>query len=284
MAFSTTIRVHLNDALAKVNLELTSLTAKRREYSRITELVNDGLFERAPYTLVAGMDSFDAKNLVAAYERYGDRIERLRCLGANDVGYDPQNGYFRSPDLEPLYLLVRMLMPRRIVEVGSGSSTRITRQAILDGGLNTKVIAIDPCPRNNIRPFVDRHISSRLEHLDNQVFEALEPGDFLFIDSSHEVRLGNDVARIFCDIVPRLKAGVILHFHDVYLPFEYPLSRVDDECARWGEQYVLHAFLQSRSDEILWPGYYLQRTRPDLKSRLPFLFDGTAQSFWFRLA
>lgn len=283
MAFSTKVRIALNKILGAVNLRVDTLTAERREEARLAALSNAGLFDRPVYALLPGMEAFDVTPMAEAYSRYGEDMDKLRVRGGNDVEYVVDNPYFSSPDMEALYLMVRQLAPGRIVEIGCGYSTRITRQAIIDGGLETTITAIDPWPRTDIAPYVDNFLQSRVEHLtDYSVFESLEAGDILFVDSSHEVKLGNDVARIVCDILPRLKPGVVLHFHDIFLPYEYVEvhSRV---YAGWGEQFILHALLQGKPADILWPGHYLQRARPDVSTALPFMATGIAQSFWFRL-
>ncbi|MFZ5669657.1 MAG: class I SAM-dependent methyltransferase [Pseudomonadota bacterium] len=283
MAFSTKIRVGLNKLLGVANLKLDSLTADRREEARLVELSNAGLFDRPVYALLPGMESFDAGPMAEAWNRYGEDLGKLTRPESNDVQFTPDNPYFSTPDMEALYLMIRSLAPRRVVEIGCGHSTRITRQAIIDGGLNTRITAIDPWPRTDIAPFVDDFIQSRVEQLvDYAVFETLEAGDVLFVDSSHEVKLGNDVARIVCDIIPRLKPGVVLHFHDIFLPYEY-VEVYSRAYAGWGEQFLLHALLQGKPADLLWPGHYLQRSRPDLVATLPFMARGIAQSFWFRL-
>ncbi|WP_235754343.1 class I SAM-dependent methyltransferase [Ruegeria pomeroyi] len=127
-----------------------------------------------------------------------------------------------TPDAEALYLMIRRYQPRRVIEVGCGNSTRITRQAALDGGLETEITAIDPWPRADIAGVVDRFEQARLEEVDPAVFAALEADDVLFIDSSHQVRMSNDVAHLFCRIIPALAPGVVIHVHDVFLPYEYP--------------------------------------------------------------
>ena len=284
MVFSTRIKDTLNGLLSPLNLRLDSLTAEKSEERRLAGLIAGGHFDKAPYALSPGMKTFDPSLIAGAYAEYAPRIERLKRPETNDVGYVyPGNTFYRSPDMEVLYCLVRKLAPKRVIEVGCGSSTRICRQAIMDGDLATRIIAIDPWPRVDIAPHVDQFIQKRLEEVDADVFAALEAGDVLFIDSSHLVSVGNDCARLFCDIIPALKKGVIVHVHDVFLPFDYPRHQLV-EMKTWGEQYLLHALLQGARHELIWPGYYVQKMRPDLHAQLPFLQGNDEQSFWFRIA
>ena len=112
-------------------------------------------------------------------------------------------------------------------------------------------------------------------------FATLAAGDILFIDSSHAVLPGNDVTRLFLTILPALPAGILVHVHDVFLPYEYPREWIDEGYG-WNEQYLLHALLSPGRHRVVWPGYHLQRDRGDeLARQLPFLARGRAQSFWF---
>ena len=85
----------------------------------------------------------------------------------------------------------------------------------------------------------------------------------------------------FGRIIPALAPGVLIHVHDVFLPYEYP-ARFCYDCPSWGEQYLLHVLLQGGGYDILWPGYFLQQERPDAVAALPFLRAARAQSFWIR--
>jgi len=228
------------------------------------------------------MKRFDGALLAHAYVTRREGLARLNDPSRNATGYHPDNAYFTTPDAEVLYLLVRSLQPRRVVEVGCGNSTRIIRQAIMDEDLPTHLVAIDPNPRVDIVSLVDRFERRRLEEVDDtQLFESLERNDILFIDSSHQVAVGNDVAHLFCKIMPLLKEGVVIQVHDVFLPYDYPAA-LALEHSHWGEQYVLHAMIHGRGCEVIWPGYHVQRNRPDLHDSLPFITEGRAQSFWFR--
>lgn len=271
----------INALLGEIDVRITDGAAHEAEQRRLRAFEARGGLDAPAYALSPGMEGFDIAPLVEDAGRFAPELRGLMDPAANATGYTPGNGYFDSPDAEALYLMVRRNAPRQVIEVGCGNSTRITRQAILDGGLDCTLTAIDPFPRADIAGLVDRFHQATLESVDPSLFGDLSRGDILFIDSSHQVRMSNDVAHLFCRIIPALPAGVVIHVHDVFLPYEYP-KRFFYDCPSWAEQYMLHALLQGDGYDILWPGYYLQKERPDAVAALPFLGAGRAQSFWIR--
>ncbi len=274
--------LRLNAVLDRFGVKLIDKVTEREERARLEAFERAGGLTRPAYALSPGMDSFDITQLVEEYRQHAAALDALKDPARNQTGYRVGNGYYDSPDADALYLMIRRFQPKRVIEVGCGNSTRVTRQAIIDGGLETQITAIDPFPRADIAHVVDQFEQKRLEDVNPSVFDQLESGDVLFIDSSHVVRMSNDVAHLFCRIIPNLKPGVVIHVHDVFLPYEYP-KRFFYDCPGWGEQYMLHALLQSNAFSMLWPGYYLQQDRPDAVEALPFLKDGRAQSIWVQL-
>ncbi len=272
----------INAALDELGVKLIDKVTEQDERARLEAFERAGGLTRPAYALSPGMADFDVTQLAEEFQRHAAELEVLKDPARNQTGYRVGNGYYDSPDADALYLMIRRFQPKRVIEVGCGNSTRVTRQAIIDGGLNTTVTAIDPYPRADIAHVVDQFEQKRLEEVDPALFDQLEAGDILFIDSSHVVRMSNDVAHLFCRIIPALKPGVVIHVHDVFLPYEYP-KRFFYDCPGWGEQYMLHALLQSGAFIMLWPGYYLQQDRPDAVAALPFLGDGRAQSIWVQL-
>lgn len=271
----------INVLLKDVNVRLVDGSEHEAEQQRLRDFEAGGGLDRPAYALSPGMEGFDIAPLVDLAARHAADLARLMDPAENSTGYRPGNGYYDSPDAEALYLMVRQAAPRRVIEVGCGNSTRVTRQALRDSGTECTLTAIDPYPRADIADVVDRFEQARLETVDPALFADLAAGDILFIDSSHQVRMSNDVAHLFCRIIPALAPGVVIHVHDVFLPYEYP-NRFFSDCPSWAEQYVLHALLQGGGYDILWPGYYLQKERPDAVAALPFLSHGRAQSFWIR--
>ncbi|MEX0286213.1 MAG: class I SAM-dependent methyltransferase [Paracoccaceae bacterium] len=251
------------------------------EQARLRAFEAAGGLDGPVYALLPGMSDFDIRSMANALDLFGAELDRLKDPNANSTGYASGNGYYDTPDADALYLLMRDLQPSRVIEVGAGNSTRVTRQAIRDGRFDCDLTVIDPWPRADIAGLYDSFVQARAETVETTTFESLKAGDVLFIDSSHQVRMSNDVAHLFCRIIPALSPGVVIHVHDIFLPYEYP-KRFFYDCPSWGEQYMLHALLSSGGYNVLWPGYWLQRGVPDACQALPFLKEGRAQSFWFR--
>jgi fermentation-respiration switch protein FrsA (DUF1100 family) len=157
---------------------------------------------------------------------------------------------------------VRRFRPRRIVEVGSGNSTRLALLAAAANGTPCEVVAVDPEPRAELDGAV-RWVRSRVEDAPLETFAALAENDVLFVDSSHVLRLGGDVQHLFLEVIPRLAPGVLVHVHDVFLPAEYPAVAG----GQWfmNEQHVLQAFLAfNDAFEVVLAGSYLHLEHPDL--------------------
>jgi hypothetical protein len=184
--------------------------------------------------------------------------------------------------------MVRHFQPRRIIEVGSGFSSLVLGQAA-SKNKSSALICVDPFPHELIRksntiPALQSLIETKVQDVDVEFFSQLESGDILFIDSSHTVKIGGDVNYLFLEVLPRLKAGVIVHVHDIFFPFEYRRDWMLEEFRFWTEQYLLQAFLIFNSEfEVLMANSYLNHYYPsDLKAAFPDLRRWIGGSFWMR--
>lgn len=130
--------------------------------------------------------------------------------------------WFPRIDAAAAYAIVRSTRPQRIVEVGSGHSTRFMARAVADGRLDTRITAIDPKPRAAIRGLDVEWLQTHVETLQPGRFAALHENDILFIDSSHQLKPGSDVEFLLNEVIPGLPSGVRVHFHDIFLPDDYP--------------------------------------------------------------
>lgn len=161
--------------------------------------------------------------LLGRLDAYGDA---LRAIGGEPAPAPRwTQDWFPRLDAALAYLMVRIHRPRRIVEVGSGHSTRFFCRAVQDGALDTGIVSIDPAPR--AAP-VDhpglRLIAAPVQDADPAPFRALAPGDMLSIDSGHVLMPGSDVDYLLNGVLPALPPGVLVHFHDIFLPDPYPES------------------------------------------------------------
>jgi predicted O-methyltransferase YrrM len=164
--------------------------------------------------------------------------------------YYCDNNYYSSSDHRLLLAMMLRFRPKRIVEVGSGFSSALMLD-INDRDFESKIdfTFVEPYPERllGLLNDADRNRTTILkmpvQEVPMNVFDALEPGDFLFIDSSHVSKFHSDVNHLFFEVLPRLKDGVFIHVHDIFYPFEYPHSWYRQGRA-WNESYFLRAFLQ----------------------------------------
>lgn len=206
--------------------------------------------------------------------------------GGSPEAFFMNNNKFSGTDALVLYCMVRHFRPNLIIEVGSGFSTRLSAQAALKNG-NTRLIGIEPYPDpllNKGFPGLTRLIPKTVQEVGLDFFQQLDAGDFLFIDSSHVVKCGGDVNYLFLEVFPRLRAGVVVHLHDIFLPQEYPREWVLKAHWFWTEQYLLHAFLLHNSQfEVLFANTFMAlRHSKEMQATFPKSPWWGGGSFWMR--
>jgi len=206
------------------------------------------------------------------------------------VRYGFANAYFSYGDALYLYGLVRHLQPKRVIEVGSGYSSAVTLdtvQRFLDGAAACTFIEPEPDWLFSLLSPTDRAaveiITQPVQDVPLARFADLTQNDILFIDGSHVAKTGSDVNHLLFGVLPRLRPGVYIHFHDIFYPFEYPLEWLEAGFI-WNEAYVLRAFLMdNQTFEIALFGDYLARFHHDrLAARMPLALKNTGGSLWLR--
>lgn len=234
----------LNRFLEPANMRIETLTRERTETRRLSALAEKGQFEKPMYDAFRPELLMESSPLLEPITAQENVFSKFCATNLNDVDYSFDNSYFSSPDTEVLYTLIGSNRPKRMVEMGSGNSTRVMRQAILDYKLYTKIVAIGPHPRVEVTQYADEVRGFRVQELDaEEIAGGLEPNDILFIDSSHLIGIGNDVPFLYFEVLPELKPGVLIHIQDIFLPYEYPREWIVDY--KWGlnEQILLNAIL-----------------------------------------
>lgn len=227
---------------------------------------------------------FDARR--GACDAFLDSIRATRSAleripASTDDPTEPhwRNIWFSVLDAMALYALVAARAPKRIVEIGSGNSTKFAARAIRDHRLDTRITSIDPKPRAEIDRLCDEVVRAPLENVAADVLARLGPGDFLFIDSSHRAFTNSDVTTLFLEIVPELPPGVVLHVHDVFLPWDYPEEWSD---RFYSEQYLLACALLSapRRFELIGGNAFISFD-PALRAKATALVENSALTFMF---
>ncbi len=204
--------------------------------------------------------------------------------------YHFENPSYSWGDGSILYAMLRFHRPKRLIEIGSGWSSACTLDTVeryLEGACDVTII--DPFPQllrgivgDGVANF--RVIELPVQQVPEATFEILESGDILFIDSTHVLRTGSDVCFELFDVLPRLASGVLVHFHDIFWPFEYPTQWVIDENRSWNEIYALRAFLSHNAAWriVLFNDYLAKRERAMIESSYPQFMLNSGGALWLQ--
>jgi predicted O-methyltransferase YrrM len=239
---------------------------------------------RSPYRQIEQLFAADAAKFVAELHALAQYAGALSAIGRQPAPAPRwDQDWFPRLDAAVAYAMVRRHRPSRIVEVGSGHSTRFMARAVEDGGLASQILAVDPAPRAALRGLRVEWLPQTVPACGLAPFQRLAAGDLLFIDSSHILMPGTDVDFLLNEVLPILPAGVLLHLHDIFLPDDYPAS--------WGwrgynEQSGVAALLDGRWETLFASRYVATRlsdhVRGSAVAQLPLLPHAFESSLWLR--
>ena len=238
---------------------------------------------RPPYEAVAALLRRYEHDFRATVARLDDDARALRAIGSAAAPAPRwDQDWFPRLDAAVAYALIRRTAPRRIVEVGSGHSTRFLARAAADSGHAIRITAIDPAPRAAISTLDVELVRAPLHRVGDALFVELAAGDVLFIDSSHILMPGTDVDRLLNHILPTLPAGVRVHFHDVFLPDDYPPEWA---WRGYNEQLGVAALLHGGGYRPLFASHYVATRMADalcqgVIAELPLAPGARESSLW----
>ena len=226
----------------------------------------------------------EMQSLVQAIDGYAEDLKKIGDLPPPAPRWNQD--WFPVLDAAAAYTLVRQVKPKRIIEVGSGHSTRFMVRAIADEKCATTFTAIDPQPRAVIEGLDIKFVRATLANAPQDVFSDLEAGDILFIDSSHILMPGSDVDDLFNRIMPSLPPGVIVHIHDIFLPDDYPAGWA---WRGYNEQQSIPSMVVTGGYEIVFSSHYVRKAAGDMVSGtilddLPLPDTAFETSLWLRKA
>jgi predicted O-methyltransferase YrrM len=198
--------------------------------------------------------------------------------------------WFSYADAVFLFCFIRHFRPRRIIEIGSGYSSAVMLDTLEQFPYGqVEVTFIEPFPDRllgTLKPMDKAAVTildRKVQEVDLNLFDSLKAGDLLFIDSSHVLKFGSDLQRIFSEILPRLPVGVFVHFHDIFYPFEYPADWLA-EGRYWNENYFLRAFLAYNDNwRIVFFNHYVGlEFRAVLAWKMPLCLKNTGGSIYLK--
>lgn len=214
----------------------------------------------------------------------------------DETRYFFDNDWFGRADALFLYAFIRRFRPRRIIEVGSGFSSAVmldTNERFLDRSMRLTFIEPDAVRLRRLLSEQDQGsvtiVEQRVQELDPSLVDPLEANDILFIDSSHVSKAGSDVNYLLFELLPRLAPGVLIHFHDVPYPFEYPLELFRQGLS-WNEPYIVRAFLQYNPEFQIrfWNDFVMTFHNEAVRRVMPLCADppsyGVGGSLWLQRA
>jgi len=223
----------------------------RHFYSEIPDIgkLRESDAWRHPYTMI-GVNGVDVDEQLAFVRSLVTDDVRARLttddIHAHACGENGEPGYGRV-EADVLYSLIRTTRPARIVQIGCGVSTAVILAAARDAGYAPKLLAVDPFPTDYLRRTAASGaidlLARPVEALGWEPLLALGVGDLFFVDSTHTLGPAGEVSRIILEMLPRLDTGVLVHFHDIYFPYDYPTDILDGALFFSHESPLLHAFL-----------------------------------------
>jgi predicted O-methyltransferase YrrM len=194
-----------------------------------------------------------------------------------NFNFNIKNGFFEHGDAEIYYQLIRHIKPKNILEIGSGQSTLIALEAIKKNKdidkINTKINCVEPYENTWLNNLKIKIIRKKIEDLDTNYYLSLKNGDILFVDSSHIIKPQGDVLKIFFEIIPKLKKGVIIHIHDIFTPKDYPKKWLITENRFYNEQYLAESLMMNKNkyEIYLMLNYLKNNAYKELKKKWPYL-------------
>lgn len=191
--------------------------------------------------------------------------------------FDIHNGSFEAGDADFYYQIIRFLKPKKIIEIGSGHSTKLAKIAINknfeESNIKTKIICIEPYENKWLETLDVKVLRQKIENINLDWNKELKKNDILFIDSSHIIKPNGDILKIYLEIIPQLRKGVVIQIHDIFTPKNYLKSWLLDDVRLWNEQYILEALLTNNNKiEIISALNFLKNNYyKNLKKCCPYL-------------
>ena len=269
--------VNITPANFYSNIPLVEDIHNSFEYLTEDEVYNGGIFDKAKVNDF--MESIYSYSLEFNPPLDGDVN--------NPNGFFWNNPAFSYSDAMSYYCVLRHFKPKKLLEIGAGFSTLIANEALIKNGFG-EITMIEPYPKKFLRELesVGNIIEQFVQDISvPDMVSIVEKSDVWFIDSTHTVKIGSDCLYIYLKVMPEVKTDVIVHTHDVFLPYGMPKEQALDKHIYWTEQYLLYAYmLDNPKIEILFGSAFVNNVMPkEINKLMNEKYPGGGGSIWYRL-
>jgi hypothetical protein len=278
-------QVLYGDIDARAKLQDAGITVTRSDfYSEIPTIYDIRNPKRAPRLDRIFPGNKFLLDFLSKISKYASEFNApLNCESEDQFFWE--NSQFSYSDALSYYCVVRYLKPNQILEIGGGYSTLIAAEA-LKRNKSGKLKVLEPYPRDFLKriPGIEL-IELPFQNLDSKTLaSSIEPGDIVFIDSTHSIKYGSETLNIYLDFLHLINSDCYIHVHDIYLPESLPIDYMLNQQIFWGEQYLLYAYLlDNKRIEILYGSNYHAKNNPEeLKQFMNDKYSPGGASFWFK--
>lgn len=262
-------------------------------YSEIPSIddIHQSFEYREPNEEVYNNDIFDPQAIAGFIDQIANYAKEFEPPTEGDKENPKEffwkNTAFSFADAMSYYCILRHFKPSRVIEIGSGYSTFVANQALLENQRG-KLTLIEPYPMDFLRNLecVDNIVESFVQDIPvNELVDLIETADIWFIDSTHTVKIGSDCLYLYLKIMPKLTKDMIIHTHDVFLPYGLPKNKAIEKHVYWTEQYLLYAYmLDNPRIEVLFGSAYAASKLPEQTAKLmDGKWRGSGGSIWYKL-
>ena len=222
----------------------------RHFYSQVPDIaeLQKDFYWKSPFEMtgVRGMELIDQVGFVNQICS-GLDISGLDKLHEDAIVENGEDGGYGPIEAEFLFCFIKKIKPLKVIQIGCGVSTAIILRAAQSAGYSPDIVCIEPYPTPYLMQLEHKGliklIKEKAQKVDPELLLDLSPNDLFFIDSTHTVKAGSEVNKIILQILPKMPAGIWVHFHDIVFPYDYTRNLLTGDLFFWGESTLLHAFL-----------------------------------------
>jgi hypothetical protein len=222
----------------------------RHFYSQVPDIaeLQKDLYWKLPFEMI-GVRGMELKGQIQFINQICSGVNNadLNKVHENAIAENGEGGGYGPIEAEFLFCFVKKIKPAKVIQVGCGVSTAIILRAAQSAGYSPRIVCVEPFPTPYLMQLEKKGliklIKEKAQKVEEELLLDLSSNDLFFVDSTHTVKAGSEVNKIILQVLPKMPAGVWVHFHDIVFPYDYTRNLLNGDLFFWGESTLLHAFL-----------------------------------------